>query len=55
VCDRRIWHPDWPEDHKMLEKAWQNKEARMREMNDVRFLVLILILSLPVINSFSGF
>ena len=20
VCDRRIWHPDWPADHKMLGK-----------------------------------
>ena len=35
VCDRRIWHPDWPEDHKLLEKAWQNKEARKREVSDV--------------------
>lgn len=35
VCDRRIWHPDWPEDHKQLEKAWQVKEARQREMDDV--------------------
>jgi hypothetical protein len=35
VCDRRIWHPDWPEDHKQLEKAWQVKEARLREQQDV--------------------
>ena len=35
VCSRRIWHPDWPEDHKQLEKAWQANEARKREMNDV--------------------
>eukprot|EP01038_Epipyxis_sp_PR26KG_P006293 gene6293-8667_t len=35
ICDRRIWHPDWPEDHKQLEKAWQNKEARKREVSDV--------------------
>ncbi len=34
VCDRRIWHPDWPEDHKQLEKAWQNKEARFMGMGD---------------------
>lgn len=32
---RRIWHPDWPEDYKQLEKAWQSKEARKREMSDV--------------------
>lgn len=35
VCARRIWHPDWPEDYKQLEKAWQANEARKREMNDV--------------------
>jgi hypothetical protein len=35
VCSRRIWHPDWPEDHKQLEKAWQSQEARKREMCDV--------------------
>lgn len=35
VCTRRIWHPDWPEDYKQLEKAWQSKEARKREMSDV--------------------
>ncbi len=37
ACARRIWHPDWPEDYKQLEKAWQNKEARKREISDVRF------------------
>ncbi len=35
VCDRRIWHSDWPADHKVLEKAWQTKEARKREVSDV--------------------
>lgn len=35
ICNRRIWHPDWPEDYKQLEKAWQAKEARKREMSDV--------------------
>lgn len=35
LCSRRIWHPDWPEDYKQLEKAWQSKEARKREMCDV--------------------
>eukprot|EP01039_Chlorochromonas_danica_P008258 gene8258-9107_t len=35
VCTRRIWHPDWPEDYKQLEKAWQSKEARKREVSDV--------------------
>jgi hypothetical protein len=35
ICNRRIWHPDWPEDYKQLEKAWQSKEARKREVSDV--------------------
>lgn len=35
ICTRRIWHPDWPEDYKQLEKAWQSKEARKREVSDV--------------------
>ena len=35
VCGRRIWHPDWPEDIKRLEKAWQSKETKKREMSDV--------------------
>jgi hypothetical protein len=35
ACARRIWHPDWPEDYKQLEKAWQNREARKREISDV--------------------
>jgi hypothetical protein len=39
VCtNRRIWHPDWPEDYKQLEKAWQTREARKREMSDVSFI-----------------
>jgi len=35
VCDRRIWHPDWPEDHKRLEKAYNAQQAKLREMSDV--------------------
>mmetsp|Transcript_14025 Transcript_14025/g.20962 ORF Transcript_14025/g.20962 Transcript_14025/m.20962 type:complete len:285 (+) Transcript_14025:602-1456(+) len=37
VCadQRRIWHPDWSEDPRQLEKAWQCKQARLREMADV--------------------
>lgn len=35
VCSRRIWHPDWPEDHKLLEKAWNKQEERKREISDV--------------------
>ena len=35
VCDRRIWHPDWPEDHRLAEKAWAKKEEKNREVNDV--------------------
>jgi len=39
VCDRRIWHPDWPEDHKLLEKAWAKKEEKNREVSDVASLL----------------
>lgn len=35
VCGKRIWHPDWPEDVKQVERAWQNEQARKREMADV--------------------
>lgn len=35
VCNRRIYHSDWSSDHKKLERAWQNKQARKREKNDV--------------------
>jgi len=34
VCERRVWHPDWPSDHKQLEKAYAMKQARERECND---------------------
>ena len=39
VCDRRIWHPDWPEDIKILERAWQNQQAKERELADVSDLL----------------
>lgn len=36
VCiDRRIWHPDWPEDYKLLEKAYMKAEERKREEDDI--------------------
>ena len=35
VCNRRIWHPDWPDDIKILERAWQNQQAKARELADV--------------------
>uniref|UniRef100_A0A7S1UKC2 RING-type domain-containing protein n=1 Tax=Phaeomonas parva TaxID=124430 RepID=A0A7S1UKC2_9STRA len=34
-CNRRIYHPDWPSDYKLLERAWANQQAREREINDV--------------------
>eukprot|EP00968_Pinguiococcus_pyrenoidosus_P008701 scaffold641_cov237-Pinguiococcus_pyrenoidosus.AAC.9 len=34
-CERRIYHPDWPSDHRIMERAWANKQAREREVNDV--------------------
>ncbi len=39
VCERRIWHPDWPQDHKQLEKAWQTKEAARREQSEISDLM----------------
>jgi hypothetical protein len=39
VCDRRIWHSDWPDDVKILERAWQNQEAKRRELADVSDLL----------------
>lgn len=59
ACGRRIWHPDWPEDHKQLEKAWQAQEARKREMCDVRQPSALLCHSLPltlviVVQSMTG-
>ena len=39
ACDRRIWHPDWPQDHKQLEKAWQMKEAAKREQSEISDLM----------------
>lgn len=35
VCDRKISHPDWGDDHKAREKAWMKQEERKREMSDV--------------------
>ena len=34
-CNRRIWHPDWLQDVKQLEKAWAKKEETEREKNDI--------------------
>ena len=34
-CDRRIYHPDYNPDPKVAERAWANKQAREREINDV--------------------
>lgn len=33
-CGRRVYHPDWPADMKQLERAWANKQARAREIED---------------------
>jgi hypothetical protein len=45
VCARRIWHPDWPEDYRQLEKAWQTAEAKKREMCDVSGLIISVAVS----------
>ena len=39
ICNRRIWHPDWPEDHRVLEKAYLKQEERKREISDVSDLM----------------
>ena len=31
---RRVYHPDWPQDIKVLERAWANEQARQREIAD---------------------
>lgn len=35
VCQRRIYHPDWPEDIKAIERTWQAQQAKKREIADV--------------------
>jgi hypothetical protein len=33
-CGRRVYHPDWPDDIRQLERAWAGEQARLREMED---------------------
>lgn len=33
-CGRRVFHPDWCDDMKELEKAWARQQARIREVQD---------------------
>jgi len=33
-CGRRVFHPDWPDDIKQLERAWAGLQARLREIDD---------------------
>lgn len=33
-CGRRVFHPDWPGDIKVLEREWAARQARMREIED---------------------
>lgn len=35
VCSKRIYHPDWPEDIKAIERTWQAQQAKKREISDV--------------------
>lgn len=35
VCSKRIYHPDWPEDVKAIERTWQAQQAKKREISDV--------------------
>ena len=34
-CGRALYHPDWPSNVAVLEKAWTMKEARRREIEEV--------------------
>lgn len=33
-CGRRVFHPDWPDDMKRLEREWASHQARLREVED---------------------
>jgi len=33
-CERRVYHPDWPDDIKQLERSWAGEQARLREIAD---------------------
>jgi len=33
-CARRVYHPDWPDEIRQLERTWANKQARKREIED---------------------
>lgn len=35
-CGRRVYHPDWPQTRQQLEKAWANRQAKQREIGEVR-------------------
>ena len=39
-CGRRVFHPDWPDDIKQLERAWAGQQARLREVEDAKLLFL---------------
>lgn len=36
ACERRIWHPEWPSDIAVLERAWANEQSTKRELEDVK-------------------
>ncbi|CAM9614854.1 unnamed protein product [Choristocarpus tenellus] len=36
LCSRRVYHPDWPQSVKQLERSWANKQAKTREIGEVR-------------------
>eukprot|EP00904_Undaria_pinnatifida_P013262 jgi/Undpi1/9066/HiC_scaffold_26.g11526.m1 len=35
-CSHRVYHPDWPQTPKQLEKAWASRQAKRREIGEVR-------------------
>lgn len=40
-CRRRVCHPDWPQEPKQLEKAWANRQAKRREVSEVRDFFIV--------------
>jgi hypothetical protein len=33
-CERRVYHPNWSDDIRQLERAWAGEQARLREIAD---------------------
>lgn len=38
-CKTRVYHPDWSDNMQTLEREWANKQARLREIEDVKMFL----------------